>query len=38
MRHESRGVEWAAGYMGLELKSNVWNGDINLGVASIASN
>lgn len=35
VRHESRDVECVAGYMGLKLKSDVWNGDTNLGVASI---
>jgi len=35
VRHESGDVEWAAGYMGLELRSNVWNEDINLGVVSM---
>ena len=35
VRHESGDVEWAAGYMGLELRSSVWSGDVNLGVLSI---
>lgn len=35
MRHKSKDVEWAAGYMSLELRSDVWNEDINLGVVNI---
>lgn len=29
LRHESGDIEWAAGYMDLELKSVVGNGDVN---------